>query len=275
LNNDSLTMHKMETMDFDNDFQDAMGLQIIQGRGFSASFNDKEAILINEQAAKTLSLKNPIGIQTNQGHIIGVVKDFHIHSLHSVIPPMFMSNRYESAEDIVVRLKPDAQKSAVISFIKKQWMDVSGHETMDYRFADEDLKEMYSKESHLKSIISVFLFLAIFLSLLGLYGISIHMTQQRTKEMGIRKVNGATRLSIVFLLTNYISKLVFVASIIACPIAWFFMHSWLQNFAYRFGLKWWFFAFACLAALIIAIITVGGQAFRAANRNPVEALRYE
>lgn len=275
MNNDSSSLQKLEAIDFDNDFIDAMGIKVILGRPYFPDFNEKESILINEQAVKLLNLKKPIGTQTNLGNVIGVVKDFHIHSLHTPIPPMILFNRYESANEIVVRVKDGANLNEVLSFVKKQWTEVTNHETIDYRFIDDDIKFMYLKESRLKLIVSAFLFLAVFLSLLGLYGISIYTAQLRTKEIGIRKVNGATSFSIVLLLTNDISKLVIIASTIAIPIAFYIMHQWLQNFAYKTPLSWWIFAFIGLSALITALTTVSWQAWRAASRNPVEALRYE
>lgn len=275
MNNDSSTLQNLEAMDFDNDFIDAMGIKVVQGRSYSPDFNEKESILINEQAIKLLNLKSPVGTKTNFGTIIGVVRDFHIHSLHTSIPPMILFNRFESTAEIVVRIRDGANYHKLLSFVKKQWIEVTNHESMDYRFVDDDIKSMYLKDSRLKAIVTVFLFLAVFLSLLGLYGISIYTTQMRTKEIGIRKVNGAKLFSIILLLTNDVSKLVLFAFIIAIPIAYYIMQQWLNNFAYKTSLSWWIFAIAGFSTLIVSQLTICWQAYKAASRNPVESLRYE
>jgi ABC-type antimicrobial peptide transport system permease subunit len=233
--------------------------------------------VINEEAAKILDFKNPVGetITSPRGsklNIIGVVKDFHIQSLHYKIGPVIM--QMGASNNFYVKMKADKIISTV-EFIKKTFKSFDPGLPIDFHFLDDDYDKLYRTERRMGKIFGYFSLLAIFISCLGLIGLSSFMTERRTKEIGIRKINGAKSTEIFSLLSGEYIMCVIISIIIACPVVWLVMNKWLQNFAYRINISWWVFAIAGVLALLIALLTVSFQSFKAANRNPVEALRYE
>jgi putative ABC transport system permease protein len=233
--------------------------------------------VINEEAVKILDFKDPIGeiITTPQGsklNIIGVVKNFHIQSLHYKIGPLIM--QLGESNNFYIKMKPDKIISTV-EFIKKTFKSFDPGLPIDFHFLDDDYDNLYRTEQRMGKIFGYFSFLAIIISCLGLIGLSSFMTERRTKEIGIRKINGAKSIEIFFLLSREYIICVMISIIIACPIAWYAMNKWLQNFAYRIDISLWIFALAGSIAVLIALLTVSFQSYRAASRNPVEALRYE
>jgi putative ABC transport system permease protein len=233
--------------------------------------------VINEEAAKILGFMNPIGetIATSSGsklNIIGVVQDFHIQSLHHKIGPVIM--QMGASNNFYVKMKPDKIISTV-EFIKKTFKSFDPGLPIDFHFLDDDFDNLYRTEQRMSKIFGYFSLLAILISCLGLIGLSLFMTELRTKEIGIRKVNGAKSFEIFSLLSKEYMLWVLISILIACPVAWYAMHRWLENFAYRTELSWWIFALTGLLALGIALLTVSWQSWKAATRNPVEALRYE
>jgi putative ABC transport system permease protein len=233
--------------------------------------------VINEEAAKILGFNNPVGetITSSSGsklNIIGVVKDFHIQSLHYKIGPLIM--QLGESNNFYVKMKPDRIISTV-EFIKKTFKSFDPGLPIDFHFLDDDYDNLYRTEKRMGKIFGYFSFLAIIISCLGLIGLSSFMTERRTKEIGIRKINGAKSIEIFSLLSGEYIIWVMISILIACPIAWYAMHKWLQNFAYRISVGWWIFALSGVLALIIALLTVSWQSYRAAGINPVESLRYE
>jgi ABC-type antimicrobial peptide transport system permease subunit len=262
----------------DVDYARTYKLESKEGRFFSSEFStDNTAIVINEEAAKILGFRNPIGeiITTSRGsklNIIGVVKDFHIQSLHYKIGPLIM--QIGSSNNFYIKMKPDKIISTV-DFIKTTFKSFDPGLPIDFHFLDDDYDNLYRTERRMGKIFSYFSLLAIIISCLGLIGLSSFMTERRTKEIGIRKINGAKATEIFYLLSGEYIIWVMISIIIACPIAWYVMNKWLQNFAYRINMSWWVFILAGIIALFIALLTVSFQSFRAASKNPVEALRYE
>jgi ABC-type antimicrobial peptide transport system permease subunit len=262
----------------DADYAKTFQLVLKTGRFFSSEFStDSAAVVINETAAKVLGFKDPIGQELSNiiGHrcnIIGVVKDFHFMSMHRKIEPLLItlgSNRF-----IIIKMKPDKILSTT-NFVKKVFESYKFPNRLNFHFLDDEFKNLYRTEQSMSKIFGCFAFLAIIISCLGLIGLSTFMTELRTKEIGIRKVNGAKSMEIFSLLSREYILWVLISMIIASPIAWYAMHRWLENFAYKTELSWWIFALAGLLALGIAILTVSWQSLKAATRNPVEALRYE
>jgi putative ABC transport system permease protein len=249
-----------------------------EGRFFSSEFStDATAVVINEKAAEIMGIKNPIGeiLTSSQGlklKIIGVVKDFHFQSLHTKIEPLMM--HLDNGFFCFVRIKSGDITSTVES-IKKTFKSYNLAYPLDFKFLDEDYNKLYQTEERMGKIFGYFSFLAIIISCLGLIGLSLFMTEQRTKEIGIRKVNGARISEVMTMLNRDFVKWVAIAFVIATPIAYYAMNKWLESFAYKTELSWWIFALAGLLALGIALLTVGWQSWKAATRNPVEALRYE
>jgi ABC-type antimicrobial peptide transport system permease subunit len=262
----------------DVDYARTYKLEIKEGRFFSSEFStDNTAIVINEEAAKILGFRNPIGeiITTSRGsklNIIGVVKDFHIQSLHYKIGPLIMQTG--SSNNFYIKMKPNKIISTVES-VKKTYKSFDPGLPIDFHFLDDDYDNLYRTEQRMGKIFSYFSFLAIIISCLGLIGLSSFMTERRSKEIGIRKINGAKSFEIFFLLSIEYILWVLISIVIANPIAWYFMHKWLQKFAYRIEIRWWVFALTGAIVLVVALLTVGFQSYRAASKNPVEALRYE
>jgi putative ABC transport system permease protein len=265
-------------LDADVDFARTFKLELKAGRFFSSEFaTDSSAIVINEEAERVLGFKNPIGQTITYPHgqkitIIGVVKDFHFKSLHHKIGPLIMG--IGASNVFYVKMKHD-NISSTIESIRKTFDSFKPVLPLNFHFLSEDFDNMYQTEQRINRIFSWFSFLAVIISCLGLIGLSSFMTVRRTKEIGIRKINGAKSDEIFSLLSGEYLKWVLISILIACPLAWFVMNKWLQNFAYRVGIHMWLFVLAGAAALVIALLTVSWQSFRAAGKNPVEALRYE
>jgi len=272
---DDVLFHRLDT---DEDYAKTFQLELKEGRFFSSEFpTDNTAAVINEKAAEFMGLKNPVGevLTTPWGAkltIIGVLKDFHFQSLHYKIEPLIMKKG--ESNNLIVKMKPD-HILATVESINKTFKSFSPGLPMDFHFLDDDFDNLYRTEQRMSKIFSYFSLLAIVISCLGLIGLSLFMTELRTKEIGIRKVNGAKPIEIFSLVSKEYIVWVLISVIIASPVAWYAMHRWLENFAYKTELSWWIFALAGLLALGIALLTVSWQSWKAATRNPVEALRYE
>jgi putative ABC transport system permease protein len=274
----------------DHDYVETMQMKMIAGRNFSRDFptDASEAFLINETAARQLGWESPIGKYLERpasrnddgswnwqrGRIIGVVQDFHFRSLHEKIDPMIMYMQPASLSYFFVRMQA-SQIPAALAYLEEKWHAFEPNLPFDYFFLDEVFDQMYRAERHLGKIFGTFSFLAIFIACLGLFGLAAFAAEQRTKEIGVRKVLGATVGSIVLLVSREFARLVLIAFVFAAPVAYYLMSQWLQNFAYRTGIGWWVIAMAGVLAFGIALLTVSYQAIRAALTNPVEALRYE
>jgi len=272
---DDVLFHRLDT---DEDYAKTFQLELKEGRFFSSEFpSDNTAAVINEKAAEAMGLKNPVGevLTTPRGAkltIIGVLKDFHIQSLHYKIEPLLMKKG--ESNNLFVKMKSD-HVPATVEFINKTFKSFNPGLPLDFHFLDVDFDNLYRTEQRMSKIFRYFSLLAIIISCLGLIGLSLFMTELRTKEIGIRKVNGAKSLEIFALLSKEYMLWVLISILIATPVAWYTMHRWLENFAYKTNLSWWIFALTGLLALGIALLTVSWQSMKAATRNPVEALRYE
>jgi putative ABC transport system permease protein len=224
-----------------------------------------------------MGFNNPIGeiISTpwqSKLHIIGVVKNFHYKSMHYKIEPLIMTLDPET--DFFIRMKPD-KATSIVPYIKKTIQSFNLSFLLNFRFLADDYDNLYRTEQNMSKTFRYSSFLAILISCLGLIGLSSFMIERRTKEIGIRKINGAKSNEIFFLMSKEYIIWVMISILIACPIAWYVMNKWLQNFAYRINISLWIFVLAGVIALLIALLTVSWQSYRAASKNPVEALRYE
>ncbi len=274
----------------DFDYQETLGLEMVDGRFFDHQFStDSSAIILNETAAAILGFEDPLGQHLYlpndnvQGQprpedfdeytIVGVVKDFHWESLRENIGPLSLMIGRSTAH---VSCKFSAAESAsVVQALEAQWKKLTPDQPFSYRFMDNSFNSMYEAEQKIGNIAMIFALLAIFISCLGLFGLASFTAEQRTKEIGIRKVLGANTPQIVQLLSKDFLQLVFIALLIAIPIAWYGMQQWLQDFAYRIEISGWVFVAAGLAAILIAVLSVSFQSIRAALANPVESLRAE
>jgi putative ABC transport system permease protein len=270
----------MRAVFIDYDYFKTFGMEIAEGRSYSKEFSTDatEAIMINEAAVKAMGMQSPIGkslsIDNFQPKIIGVVKNYHFRSLDQEIDPLILAYNPNICRILFAKLKSD-KISQAIGYIESIWKKFAPGYPFNYRFLDEALDGLYRSEQRIGTILKYFSTLAIFISCLGLFGLASFMAEQRTKEIGIRKVLGATVSNIVLLLSKEFSKWVLWANIIAWPVAYYAMNRWLQSYAYHINITLWSFLLAAGLALIIALLTVCYQATRAALTNPVDSLRYE
>lgn len=262
------------------DFVKTLKLQLKDGRDFSTSHGtDSANFLVNESMAARLGYHNPIGKKlswgSEEGMIIGVLKDFHFYSMHTSIDPMVIRlNEKQKYGTILVRVEAGKAKEA-LSALENLSNEVNPKTPFTYQFADEQYARLYNNEQLVSRLASWFACIAIFISCLGLFGLASFTAEQRTKEIGVRKVLGASVSNIVSLLAANFLKPVVIAIVIAIPVAQYWMHGWLQGFAYKIGMDWWMFALAGMIAIVIAMITVSFQAIKAAMANPVKSLRTE
>ena len=267
----------------DVDYIKHFGLQMAAGRAYSRDFpvDTAKSLIINEAAAKLFGYTDPqkiIGKHFQQwgreGQVIGVVKDFNYLSLHKKIEPLALRLAPMSSRYFTLKIKPENMQ-ATIAVLKKIWTDVAPQRPFLYSFLDESFSRQYEADIRFRGLFTFFSGFAILIACLGLLGLATYTAQQRTKEIGVRKVLGASVGSIVQLLSKDFVKLVCVAIVIATPVAWWAMSKWLEGFAYRINISWWVFAIAGLLALLIALITVSFQALKAAFTNPMKSLRTE
>jgi putative ABC transport system permease protein len=275
-----------DTFSADANLFETLGLQLISGRFYAEQVaSDKKKIVVNETFLRENKLTNPLDASINIGmmgenastaEIIGVVKDFHYKPLNMPIASLAIRND-SYASYCLVKIGTSDFKSLyeTVNKIKRTVSELSPSFPVDVSFFDEAVREMYNSELRFRRTFSLFAGCAIIICCLGILAMSIFASQRRIKEIGIRKVNGARVIEILIMLNNNFIKWVAIAFVIACPIAWYSMHKWLEGFAYKTVISWWIFALAGIAALTIALLTVSWQSWRAATRNPVEALRYE
>ncbi len=266
----------------DYNFIDFYNIDIIEGRKFSRNMaTDNTAYILNETAVRDFGIKNPIGKifrmksrQGTKGTIIGIIKDFHFHSLHLKIAPLAL--KIEPAHTLSLKIHPkDFNLQDTMTFIENKYKQFFPGHVFEYTFLDENIERMYIQEKKGSQIFNNFTFLAIFIACLGLYGLVLNMIEQRTKEIGIRKVLGASVSGVSFLLMKSFLRQVIIANLIAIPLGWFIMQRWLENFAYRAQIGPLVFAASAFLVVGIALLTVSYRAIRAATANPVDSLRYE
>jgi len=263
-----------------DNFLETFGMQIIEGRSFSDKFptDATGAVIVNQEAVKIMRMDSPIGERLTKGDkqykIIGVVKNYHFRSLHHKIEPMILIYRDDPGPVLAAKLRSD-NISKTINYIENLWEKFEPGYPVIYIFVDELLNDWYTSEKRIETIFRYFSCLAIIIACLGLFGLSSFISEQRVKEIGIRKALGASVANIVVLLTKEFTKWVLAANVLSWPLAYFAMQHWLQNFAFRTSIGLGTFILAGVLALVIALLTVGYQAVKVAIANPVDALRYE
>jgi putative ABC transport system permease protein len=278
-----------KTMGIDDDFAQTIGFEFVEGKGYSKETNDSLSIILNESAVKTLELTDPIGKKLSQVQrtpngnvtvqytVIGVIKDFNFQSLRDAITPLTIQS-VESfgggAAYIYARIKGD-ELSTTVAAVEDKWKQMVPGQPFKFLFLDENLNTQYDAEQRAGKIFGVFSMLAIIIACVGLFGLAAYTTSLRTKEIGVRKVLGASVSNIVFLLSKDLVKLILVAFVIAIPFSWYIMDNWLSDFAYHIEIGVSVFVIAGTSALLISWITVSYQSIRAAIVNPIKSLRSE
>jgi len=269
----------------DESFIPTLGIKVVQGRNFSKVFSDSASIILNQEAVRQIGWKDPIGkwVEYPGGDnvrfkVIGVVKNFNIESLQAAITPFALfhlsSKTYDFGHNVIAKVRSQ-DLSKVINQVESKWKSFASAEPFDYNFLDAAFDSQYRSEQRLGSIFSIFAALSIFIACLGLFGLSAFMAERRTKEIGVRKVLGASVSNVVVLLSKDFLRLTLIAIVIAFPVAWYFMSKWLEDFAYRINITWTIFLIAGFGTLIITLVTISFQAIAAAMANPVKSLRSE
>jgi hypothetical protein len=271
---------KMVMTSVDYDFLETFGLKMAQGRFFSKKFSmdASDAYVVNQAAVRAMEMDEPIGKELRvwdfSKRIIGVVEDYHFESLHKKIIPMAMRidpNWYNQA---CIRISPH-RVPETLAFLENKWKEIYPAYPFEYRFLDDTIQSQYRSEHAIGKIVTVFTALALFISCLGIFGLSSYTAVQRTKEIGIRKILGATVSSIIKHISREFVILVIIANVIIWPLAYIILNRWLQSFAYRVSIGWWTFVLTGIAILVVSLLTVSWQIIRAATANPVDSLRYE
>jgi ABC-type antimicrobial peptide transport system permease subunit len=266
----------------DHEFVETLGLEVVEGRTFSRDYatDDEKAFLINQETAKLIGRESAVGTPFTmfgrQGTVIGVLQNFHFQPLRREIQPLvfLLAPNYHWLGNIVVRFSPE-NTAATLAAIEEVWKEVLPTYPFEYVFVDEDYSQFYLREERMTRLLGNFSFLAVFIACLGLFGLASFVVEQKTKEIGIRKVLGASVSSIMLALCGEFVRLVVLSMFIAWPIAYLAARGWLDDFAYRVRLEPAVFLLTGLLALFIALLTVSFQASRAARANPVDALQYE
>jgi putative ABC transport system permease protein len=269
----------------DDNFISTMGLQLLMGRGFSPERNDSASVILNEAAVKYLGFNHPLGediVYTSNGaryKVIGVVKNFNFQTLYSPITPFALfhhaSKGYSTPSSyVVVRVKPD-NLARTISMLKSEWQSVAPSEPFEYTFLDQNFTLGYQSAQRTEKVFLIFSLLTVVIACLGLFALASFVAEQRTKEIGIRKVLGASVTEVIVLLSTQFVRWVLIANVIAWPLAYIVMNKWLQDFAYKTSVDIWIFVGSGILALVVALLTVSVHAVKAATANPVESLRYE
>ncbi len=267
------------TLEIDHNFYSTYNIKPVEGRTFLGELaSDSGKVVINQAMKQYMGWTKAVGKKIDidgvmRGEVVGVVNDFHLGSMRESIAPLVMY-LHDNPLYISVKVNPERMKQT-LDFLKLQWASVDEKYPFEYEFLDERYARFYEKDSRLLDILQLFTGLAIFIACLGLFGLATFTAEQRTKEIGVRKVLGASIASIVTLLSKDFLKLVGIAIVLASPLAWYAMHRWLQDFAYRITIEWWVFVLAGALAVGIALLTVSFQSIKAALMNPVKSLRSE
>lgn len=267
---------QVEGLAVDYNFLRTMGLTLLQGRDFSQEFSSDltKSTILNETAVKRLGINDPIGKVIGNHTIIGVVKDFNLHSFHSNIPPLAIEMTDKHINQVAVHYKAKTLTS-VLPMLKTEWQKIVPHRPFQFSTIEELIKGLYTSEKNLTTIVSIFALFTIVIAMFGLFGLTLFIVKTRTKEIGIKKVLGSSEQRILysFILENVI--LVFIAAFLSVPLTIYFMREWLNNFSYKINIGWWMFVVTFIIATTIVLLTVLYHSYRASRNNPIIALRHE
>jgi len=267
---------KVEGLAVDYNFIKTIGIRILKGREFSQDFGSDltQSVMLNEAAVKQLGITEPIGKQLGGSTIIGIVKDFNLHSIHSDIPPLSIHMTDKYIQQVAVNYKPGSLPD-ILPMLEAEWKKAAPERPFRFIAIEDMIKNIYSSERNLSTIVSIFALFTLLISAFGLFGLTLFIARSRTKEIGIRKVFGSTEQSIVysFLTDNLI--LVISAGLLSVPVTIYFMTRWLNKFAFKTHINWWIFGISFLIAAVVVLFTVFFHSYKASRINPVTALKYE
>jgi putative ABC transport system permease protein len=260
----------------DEDYLNTMGMKLVQGRDFSNQFaTDSSALIINQTAAEQLGYyENPNEKIEDKYHVIGVVKDFNFSSLRDNVTPLLLSMQQHFLQSLSIKVKT-TDLPGLMAKIEDKWKSLAPNQPFEYSFMDDDFNAMYRNEQRMGQLFIIFSAMAIIIACLGLFALAAYAAEQRNREIGIRKVLGASVPAITRMLSKDFIKLVLISITIASPLAWLVMNKWLQGYAYRQNIQWWIFGLTASGAIFIAAITISFQSVKAAIANPVDSLRSE
>jgi putative ABC transport system permease protein len=266
----------VQSMSVDYNFLGTMGISLIEGRDFSEEYGSDQAkaTILNETALKQLGITDPIGKPLGSRTIIGIVKDFNVLSIHSKIPPVSIGLSDRFISQLIVHYKPGTLKN-LLPFLKAEWKKTNTDKSFNYSTIEEQIRNIYSSEKNLGTLVSISAFFTLLIALSGLFGLTLFVSKTRTKEIGIKKIFGSSERLIIFsfLRVNFI--LVLLASLISIPITLYFMTKWLNNYSYKVHVNWLVFAITFVVSTIVVLLTVFIHSYKASRINPVKALRYE
>ena len=267
---------QVEAMFVDFNFLETLGIKLVEGRSFSKEFgsDQTQSVILNETAVKKLGIVNPVGQKIAGSTIIGVVKDFNLHSIHTEIPPTMIVLKNEIHWQLVVRYMPGSFKN-VSQMLELEWKKFGAGQPFSYKTIEDLISGIYLSENKLSISVGIYAIIAILIAASGLFGLTLFIARTRTKEIGIKKVFGCSEKSIIysFLWENFV--LVLIAASISIPVTLYFMNNWLKNFAYKISIGWWVFGAAFIIASIIVHLTVLLYSYKVTRINPINALRYE
>jgi putative ABC transport system permease protein len=251
-----------------------LGMKILEGSSFGKFNLTTGEALFNESSAKKYNLK--VGdIYLNAFHVKGIVQDFHSHSLHTLIQPMVIIQQNPALMELLAIKTNGINDAAIIKKLREMYLQISPDEIFEINYLTDEINNIYTPEKNQAEIMGAFSLLAAILATIGLFGIALNSIAKKKKEIGLRKVNGASIIELIFMLNNEFLRWVIVSLLVGIPISLYLMTNWQKRFAYKTDLSWWIFAVAGVSAILIAVLTVSWQSWRAATRNPIEALRYE
>ena len=273
---DKTQMVKIEWMGVDYNFIETMGLKVIAGRSFSEKFGSdlNVSMLLNETAVKNLGITDPVGKQVDKSTVIGIVKDFNLHSIHTNIPSVMITITDKNIQQVAINYVPGTLEN-LLPMLKTIWKEMAPDRPFQYQTIEDLIESSYSSEKNLSIIISIFAIFSLLIAALGLFGLTLFIAKTRTKEIGVKKVLGSSENTIIysFLKGNFI--MVLLAALLSIPVTNYFMNKWLSDFSYHTNINWWVYIVAFLVALVVVCITVFFYSYKASRINPVEALRYE
>jgi putative ABC transport system permease protein len=270
------TKIKVEGLAVDYNFITTMGIPVLKGREFSEEFGSDltQSVILNEAAVKALGITDPIGQKLGESNIIGVVKDFNLHSLHTDIPPLSIHMTDKYIQQVAVHYRTGMMNN-LLPFIESEWKKAAPDRPFRYSTIESLIASLYSSEKNLSTIVSIFALFTLLIAAFGLFGLVLFVSKSRTKEIGIKKVFGSSGKAIIrsFLRSNLL--LVFISSLISIPVTIYFMNRWLNNFVFKTSISPWVFIVSFVVSALVVTTTVFFHSYKASRTNPVEALRYE